>query len=379
MSHFTVLVIGNDVEKQLQPFHEFECTGTDDEYVQEIDKTDEDRAEFVEATRNMIRLADGTLVAACDDVCYRDPTEEETKTIGSLAGTGASKGLSWHSKDWGDGLGYRTKVRFTPEGAEKVEVPHDSFADYLKYSHHYGFIVPFGEQPDLADKHKYGYALLGADGDVVKVIHRTNPNRKWDWWAVGGRWAGLLKLKSVNATHGRGRPRVMGSRFADGEDRCDQAMKKDIDWEGMRDQAAAKASAKWEKVRAIIDPHIEEFVSWPAMREKFPGQIDAARKSFREQPLQMALMEARKSDDDLFMIDVDEFIVPKDVYVQRARDAAGVTFAVLKDGQWYERGEMGWWGIVTDEKARDDWNGEFQKLIDGLPDDTLLTVVDCHI
>ena len=31
MSHYTVLVIGDDPEKQLAPFHEFGCTGIDDE------------------------------------------------------------------------------------------------------------------------------------------------------------------------------------------------------------------------------------------------------------------------------------------------------------------------------------------------------------
>lgn len=25
----------------------------------------------------------------------------------------------------------------------------------------------------------------------------TNPNAKWDWWAIGGRWSGLLKLKPL--------------------------------------------------------------------------------------------------------------------------------------------------------------------------------------
>ena len=34
MSHYSVLVIGENVEEQLAPFHEFECTGDDNEYVQ---------------------------------------------------------------------------------------------------------------------------------------------------------------------------------------------------------------------------------------------------------------------------------------------------------------------------------------------------------
>lgn len=43
MSHFAVLVVG-EVEHNLAPFHEFECTGTDNEFVQDVDQTEEARA-----------------------------------------------------------------------------------------------------------------------------------------------------------------------------------------------------------------------------------------------------------------------------------------------------------------------------------------------
>lgn len=55
------------------------------------------------------------------------------------------------------------------------------------------------------------------------------------------------------------------------------------------------------------------------------------------------------------------------------------TFAVVKDGEWYERGEMGWWCHVSNEKNSDDWDAEVKALLKDLPADTLLTVVDCHI
>jgi len=40
---------------------------------------------------------------------------------------------------------------------------------------------------------------------------------------------------------------------------------------------------------------------------------------------------------------------------------------------------MGWWGGVSDEIDGYDWCAEFARLVEGLPEDTLLTVVDCHI
>lgn len=55
------------------------------------------------------------------------------------------------------------------------------------------------------------------------------------------------------------------------------------------------------------------------------------------------------------------------------------TFAIVKDGQWYERGEMGWWGMVYDVKNPDEWDQEVNKLMEGLPDETLISIYDCHI
>ena len=47
MSHFTVLVVGEDADKQLAPYHEFECTGVDDQYILDIDITDEARSAHI--------------------------------------------------------------------------------------------------------------------------------------------------------------------------------------------------------------------------------------------------------------------------------------------------------------------------------------------
>ena len=52
---------------------------------------------------------------------------------------------------------------------------------------------------------------------------------------------------------------------------------------------------------------------------------------------------------------------------------------ITPDGEWHEKGEMGWWAIVTNEKDVDEWNKEFFKLVETLDDNLLVTVVDCHI
>lgn len=55
------------------------------------------------------------------------------------------------------------------------------------------------------------------------------------------------------------------------------------------------------------------------------------------------------------------------------------TFAVVKEGKWYECGEMGWWGIVIGGKDEETWAKEFENLLNELPDETLITIFDCHI
>ena len=46
-----------------------------------------------------------------------------------------------------------------------------------------------------------------------------------------------------------------------------------------------------------------------------------------------------------------------------------IPFAIVKNGVWYEN--------VC--QTRRDWGGEYCKLLDDVPDDHWLTIVDCHI
>ena len=48
-------------------------------------------------------------------------------------------------------------------------------------------------------------------------------------------------------------------------------------------------------------------------------------------------------------------------------------------GEWCEKGKMGWWAVVFNEKEKSNWETEFKKFVDGLDEDTMVTIVDCHI
>ena len=147
---------------------------------------------------------------------------------------------------------------------------------------------------DEAFMKKYAGFIRNEKGDFG---YFANPNSKWDWYEMGGRWRGYFKPKP-------GRSGVVGKMSS-------------FDKKDMR--------------------------IWPeGVDQAYKGYIDF-EAMFKERPNDIA------------------------------------TFAVLMDGKWYEKGEMGWWGMVRNEKADEDWNNEFRMLIDSIPDDLLLTVVDCHI
>lgn len=190
MSHFSVLVVTHDdseesLEKALLPFHEFECTGIE-AYVVDQDITDELRKEFEEGTVSVIINHEGRMFHKLDDVAFRDPLPEEVPLIG--AGMGAGSGLIWNSKDWEDGRGYRTKVHHVPHGWIERKV---RLADMMSFNewlvNECGYEVAH-EKPDITGRHMFGYVLLDKEGTPLKVVRRTNPNDKWDWWVIGGRF-----------------------------------------------------------------------------------------------------------------------------------------------------------------------------------------------
>ena len=69
----------------------------------------------------------------------------------------------------------------------------------------------------------------------------------------------------------------------------------------------------------------------------------------------------------------------KEEYCKEDGNSAISTFAVLKDGVWYEKGEMGWFGMTSNEKDQNEWNTQVALMLESLPDDTLISIYDCHI
>lgn len=252
-----------------------------------------------------------------------------------------------------------------------------------------------------------------------------NPQSKWDWYEVGGRWTGFLKMKNNiqlfadktgfsiseldNLIHlyetnkqkftkiiskyvGKvdeimdfmktydeipkpitGRGGVFGNVAEVGWG--DQMLKNQIDIVGMQEEAKAKAIESWNKVNDIIKG--ESFIAWSefvAMVEKKEMDIDKARELYHDQEV------IKRWDKEASPFDeISRYAIPLEEFIARSVNSVLSTYAIVKNGVWYAKGEMGWFGMSDDKQTQDEWNEEVMKMFNELPNDTLITIVDCHI
>ncbi len=335
MSHYTVLVIGQNAISQLAPYQENNMGDCPQEFLEFINVEEECRKKWETDTVSRVRMPDGRLIS---------PHDDEFKV---------------------EGDNFFDRSYKVPDNLEKVEIPIN-----LEY-------------PDF-DIYMTEYCGYKKDEENDCYGYWENPNAKWDWYQLGGRWTGFFKVKpvlieeqSIIPAHKKGSPGIMTKSAEDGYG--DSLMKKHIDIEGMRYEAETKAGEKYDRVMSVIG-HLPENESWESIRERMIAegkQMDEIRNYYHSQPRIEAIKNSK--DDVVRWADADDFLMNRDQYTLNAKNSALSTFAVVKDGVWYERGKMGWWASVSDEKEKDEWNKEFNKLFDEASDDTLFSVYDCHI
>lgn len=289
MSHFTVLVIGEDIDSALAPFQENNMGDCPKQYL-----------------------------------VFHDRTAELT-------------------------------ADYEKEEAEIKAAKYPTLAEYAEKYHGYKL------DPE---KNAYGYW--------------ENPNKKWDWYVEGGRWNGMLKVKpeflsrydglTHNGTH------------------VDSILIEHLDIAGMRDDAGAEAAKNFDFAMKVVEG-TPVHRAWADIRDSFAAEgksIDEARKAYHEQPRVVAWHAAEDAARKewpfgIFGPGADLTLEDREKIIQFARAEAFTTHAVLKDGQWYEQGKMGWFACVSDDQLGKLFHPDVAPLVDGLPPETRITVVDCHI
>ena len=315
MSHFAVAVFTDGtktVEELLAPYQENNMEDCPKEYLEFHSTSEEERKSWETEKTKKVILKDGSMVWPWDNVCYRQITEKEYKAF---------------EKDKTKLTKYECGKYYVKDleriGAEEVSVAYkDLYPTFKDYMENYIHATFDKEQQD------YGYW--------------ENPNAKWDWYTIGGRWRGLLRATTGDV----GEATFFNHRkLAPG--RYSMAKVKDIDF--TPDKAAyEKAMRYWEVV-----------VEGSPLRE---GEDEKDFWSFRKKEWYL------------------EHYKTKEEYAER--ETAFSTYAVvLPDGTWHEKGQMGWWGCSseTHEEAYD-WDKHYKEnFIDKADPEWTLVIVDCHI
>lgn len=223
------------------------------------------------------------------------------------------------------------------------------------------------------------------DEDGVWREYSTyNPDSKWDRYSVGGRWSGAFithlkpEAKDILSERNYG-------KCYDGNAGIDSIEKKYIDFDAIRKKEEDRAREKYRSICACFPdntiPKIEHtFEEVKKMFEKDGDvDIDKARDFYNAQESIILWNKAREKMRTGFFDSLENYQISEEEYVKRAGDNAFVPFAVVKDYEWYEKGNMGWWGISTNDKEETEWQDIVKKLLDETDDDEMITIVDCHI
>ena len=380
MSHFTVLVVGDNPEKQLEPFNE-----QDEKYINYFnDCTEEVLEKWNGGTRSEFYCSSNSSWGMrVDKDVYNDIKNINVNKI--FSHTVVKEGFSYFQKDGKYRLYYREDDNYN--GGD-IWVKCDSVitTDHPNSNICFNGVIflqkidppkkiKFSDQYDSIDN--FAEEWFGYEKNNNKYGYYNNKNAKWDWYSLGGRWAGFFKLK-LDTEGKQGHHAAKECTKIDGthvEDlpvyKVDQCKKGDIDIEGMKLEAKIDALLRYQEfIEKLGDNEMPP--KWNEFREKFNDNINEAKKQYNSLKSVETLRKGK-------YYEFQHFLCTEKEYVNNAVNNCLTTFAVLKDGKWYERGEMGWWGITMNKKENDVWNEEFMKMFENIPDNTLVSVYDCHI
>ena len=248
MSHFAVLVIGRDAEKQLAPYDE------NLELPMHVYKTKE---RMIEYEKN-----------------WREEYKESVYKM-YLKDKDAYKASHDNPKH----------IEYLEKGFPKILEMTDEEL-YQKYIEEYKSYI----EEDKQEGNPARYAI-DSKGNLMSIF---NERAKWDYYCLGGRYAGRLILK-----------------------------------EGCR--AVDDIAKGYEGEKELLDQFLKE---------------RRCNKAFKK--------------------DIENY------------DTLSC-FAVVKNYEWFERGQMGWWACVSNDKEEQEWRDEIKKLLADVPDDELISFYDCHI
>lgn len=200
--------------------------------------------------------------------------------------------------------------------------------DHIKY-----ITKEFPMKIHWTDEDCYLDGIRYYDKEAIKedgsVFTEYNPNSKWDWYSIGGRFSNMVPLKEGGY--------------------ADEASMSDVDINHHDKEEYKNALRFWQLYVEGQEPKTEA--------DKEPLKYVWYKKEYYKERYANA----------------EEY----------AEWVSGFTFyaALLPTGEWLEPGRMGWWGVshatAEDDKA---WHKKVKEILkQAQENDWEITIVDCHI
>lgn len=208
--------------------------------------------------------------------------------------------------------------------------------------------------------HKFMTELEGYkfDESRVQYYYERNPNAKWDWWEIGGRWGNFFPLrKKVFGWYGTDLgdiPKVFDLK------RSDILRVQDLDWSCVYKECRENTFRFWCKW--------QYFNIW---RKEPSADVFDQIYGVEYQLRHCGLVDKTPQD----FIDFEDFFSKYGIIFSPLS-----CFAWLDDKGWHEQGEMGWFGCSsTTPNSLIEFKKWYElRLREAVPSEYLV-IVDCHI
>lgn len=210
-----------------------------------------------------------------------------------------------------------------------------------------------------------------------------NPEAKWDYWRIGGRWRNYFIARRAGAgliTSARSWDSPADGPVLD-RLRVDGGPVGLLDFEAMREEWADKRVGGFDTWQAIVDKHGRP----PAWRDLCglvdlkELDIDEARRRYNTHP---AIKAAREADIDSWGESLEEtYGTTREEFIRLARLEAVPGYALVTlDGEWMAPGRMGWFGMSSDEAGeREAYRIEANRYLEALDPGVFVVALDLHI
>lgn len=239
-------------------------------------------------------------------------------------------------------------------------------------------------------------------GGTGRVMSTYNPESRWDWWTIGGRWNGYFKpewnpnkdeanLEDCIHCKGTGRRR---DPIALGWER-DQLWAKWVKDSGLTDEEKDEQMAFFKEKEGPLgfgQTTLDEvaLLNWIAdVPDPIGEPIGLAFRAIR-QKVHADGRECNACDNGRavkFPSSQEQRGVianVTDVLKMQKEGHNMIPFAILthredyEGHQWMQQGDMGWFGMVGNEKDQDDWKSQVLQVLEDHIGDAAV-IVDCHI